>query len=90
MKRIISVSFLRELEHKVTIGSITQSRMVEMINERIDSYISIDSSKLIAIEPELLDALEGISDILSNHYGDDPEETALIDAYFIAIKKARP
>ena len=38
---------------------------------------------------DLLEALEGLQDMLNNHYGDDPEETHLIDKAFDAIKKAR-
>lgn len=46
------------------------------------------NSKLIASAPDLLEALEGLSDILSNRYGDDPSETPLIDKAFRAIYKA--
>lgn len=46
------------------------------------------NANLIAAAPELLEALEGISDILKNHYGDDRDETPLIDKAFAAIAKA--
>lgn len=36
---------------------------------------------------ELIYAIDGLSDILHNHYGDDSDETPLIDKAFEVLKK---
>jgi hypothetical protein len=62
----------------------------EFMGVRGDSYEEMKAnSTLIAAAPEMLEALEGLQDILNNHYGDDKDETHLMDKAFEAIKKAR-
>lgn len=36
---------------------------------------------------ELVSAIDGLSDILHNHYGDDSDETPLIDKAFEVLEK---
>lgn len=44
---------------------------------------------VIQAAPDLLEALEGLSDLLNNHYGDDPYETQIIQKAFTAMNKAK-
>lgn len=64
---------------------------------RVQSKIQVETNASMALKlslseracEELVSAIEGLSDILHNHYGDDPDETPLIDKAFDALKKYR-
>ena len=64
-------------------------RLVCDINGNNHHGENIANAKLIAAAPNLLKAIEDLTDMLNNHYGDDSDETPLIDAAFDAIRLAR-
>lgn len=62
----------------------------------VEVYIEFTRRKSVEIQElksqierlqELYHASKAISDILHNHYGDDPDETPVIDKFFDALKQ---